>query len=93
LDIQTITTLQTLDRIARSCPRALSTFVHLLCRVNNEGKVSFRKEQIINDLSESYAKFRNDIRSLARENLLEWHQKGTSLHVTLALPDVDIDGA
>lgn len=92
MDLHTITTLHTLDRIARNCPRALSTFVHLICRINNEGKAVLQKQQIVNDLSESYTKFVNDIRALARENLLEWHQMGNTISVTLALPEVDNDG-
>ncbi len=86
MDISTIITHQTLDRIARNCPRALSVYIHVTTRANPEGRVSFQKQQIIDDLSESFAKFRNDLRALAREDLLEWHQMGSYLHITLALP-------
>lgn len=93
MDIYTITTHQTLDRIARNCPRALSAFIHLLSRADNEGKITLQKQQITNDLSESFAKFRNDIRSLAREELLEWHQMGDHLHVIIALAGALNDGS
>lgn len=93
MDLYTITTHQTLDRIARNCPRALCAFIHLMTRADNEGNVSLQKQQITDDLSESFAKFRNDLRALAREELLEWHQMGNHLHVTLALPGALNDGA
>lgn len=86
MDLYTIITHNTLDKIARNCPRALSCFVHLLTRASDEGKVIFHKQQIIDDLSESYVKFKNDLRSLAREDLLEWHERNGALHVILALP-------
>lgn len=92
LDLYTITTHQTLDRIARNCPRALSAFIHLLTRADDEGNVTLEKKQITDELSESFACFRNDIRSLAREDLLQWHQTANSLHITLALPGAFHDG-
>lgn len=85
MDLSTITTYQILDQIARNCPRALSVFIHLLSRADSKGIVRLEKRQITNDLSESFAKFRNDLRALARENLLEWHQMGDYLHITLSV--------
>lgn len=93
LDLYTITTHQTLDRIARNCPRALCTFIHVLTRADQEGIAVLEKKQIVEDLSESFAKFRNDLRSLAREDLLEWRQIGSYLHITLAMPENIDDGA
>jgi hypothetical protein len=92
LDLYTITTHQILDRIARNCPRALSVFLHLLNRADNEGNLVLHKKQITNDLSESFAKFRNDLKALARADLLEWHQMEDRLHITLALPTSLDDG-
>jgi hypothetical protein len=93
LDFYTITSHQTLDRIARNCPRALSAFIHLMSRADNEGNILLQKSQITDDLSESFVKFKNDLRALARESLLEWHQMGDHLHVTLALPGEMNEGA
>lgn len=87
-----ITTSKTLYSIAKNCPRSLSTFIHIKSRVDNRGKVTFQKKEIMNDLSESFAKFRNDIRALAREDLLEWHQMGDYLHITLAAQGPENDG-
>lgn len=93
MDLAAITTYQTLGRIARTCPRSLTTYIHLLCRADQEDKVVLEKKQITDDLSESFAKFRNDLRALAREDLLEWHQMGNFLHVVLASPGDLRDGA
>lgn len=92
MDIYTITTHQTLDRIARNCPRALTTYIHVLARANDKGSIALEKNQITNDLSESFTKFKNDLRALARETLLEWHQMGNYLHITIALPGQFDDG-
>lgn len=78
---------ETLDRIARHCPRALSAYLMLAIRADEDGQVSIHKDQINKDLSESYIKFRNDIRMLARENLLEWHEIDDRLHIILVLPE------
>lgn len=92
MDLYTITTHENLDRIARNCPRALSAFIHLLCNAKDNGSVILQKRQISDAMSESFTKFRNDLRSLARENLLEWHQMNDTIHVTLALPESFEDG-
>lgn len=74
--------LENIERIARHCPRALSTYIICTTRAN-EGKVEFSKEEIINDLSETWCRFRNNLKSLALENILSWKIKGEDVYVTL----------
>lgn len=87
MDLYAITTQQQLDQISRNCPRALATYTMILAKACYEGKASFTRKQVTHDLSESYVKFRNDVRALARQDLLEWHEMGDTLQVTLALPE------
>jgi len=80
--------LEIIDQIGRHCPRAISCYVICLGRADADHNVVFRREEITTGLSESYCKFKNDLRALAREGLLEWHEMGYYLHVTLAEIDV-----
>lgn len=80
----TILTPDVADLISRHCPRALSAYVLCLSHADEEGRLMFTKTQILSDFSESYTKFRNDIKALAREGLLEWHEMGETLSITLA---------
>lgn len=75
--------LEVIDQIGRHCPRAMSVYVLCFGRMDENNSVSFTKDYIVNDLSESYCRFKNDLKSLAREGLLEWHEMGTNLHVIL----------
>ena len=75
--------IEILDLIGRHCPRSLNTYLMCLGHSNEEGKSIFSKQQIAQDLSESFAKFRNDLKALAREGLLEWHEMGGYLHIHL----------
>lgn len=75
--------LDILDQIGRHCPRALTTYITCMVRASESEKITLMKEEIVYDLSESFVKFRNDLKSLAREGLLEWHQMGDHIHITL----------
>jgi len=86
LDIYTILTYEILDKIARNCPRALCSYMHIVTRANSDGNVMFSQQQITDDFSESFTKFRNDLRSLTRQNLIEWHQMKNVIRIQLALP-------
>lgn len=81
--------LEILDQIGRHCPRSMSLYALCLGRMDDEGNVMFSKKEIRDDLSDSYCKFRNDLKALAREGLLEWHEMGDNLHVTIGDNDGD----
>ena len=76
-----------LDTISRHCPKALSTYLHILNRVNDDGSCFFSKQMITDDMSESWCKFINSLKSLTRENLIEWHY----LHNGVAIVMVDFN--
>lgn len=80
--------LEIIDQIGRHCPRAISTFAICLGRMDENSKAIFHRREIVEDLSESFTKFRNDLKALNREGLLEWHQMESFLHVTVAEFDV-----
>lgn len=84
MDIHHIDTQAVLDRISRNCPEALTAYIHCVNRVSSSGYVEFHRDTVENDMSESFAKFRNNIKKLARENLLEWHVTDHGISVTLA---------
>jgi len=44
----------------------------------------FSREDIQLDMSESFTIFKNDLKSLSREGILEWHLIDGKVHVTLA---------
>lgn len=73
MDIYSLTTQHLLETISRHCPEALSSYLHCINRVNQEGNVFFSREMIEQDMSENFTVFKNNIKKLARENLLEWH--------------------
>lgn len=89
MDYNTISSQEVLERISRHCPEALSTYFHCVNRADAEGVVYFSRDMIEIDMSETYTKFRNNVKSLARENLLEWHPTDHGISVTLAALDED----
>lgn len=89
MDHYAIVQQSTLDAIARHCPRALYTYTTLMGRADDGGALKLSREQITHDMSESYARFRNNVKSLALEGLLEWHESPTGISIQLVLPDVD----
>ena len=84
MDIFNITTQEILDRISRHCPQALSTYLHCINRANECGEFTFSRSMIVNDMSDTYTKFRNNLKHLALENVLEWHQTAKGLRIILA---------
>lgn len=84
MDIYAIITQEILERISRHCPEALSVYIQCINRADNEGKVFFSHVCVDIDMSEEWRSFRNNIKKLARENLLEWHPINNGIHVTLA---------
>lgn len=84
MDIYAITTQEILDRISRHCPEALSAYLNCINRANKEGTVFFSKNTVDIDMSDDFRSFRNNIKKLARENLLEWHPFQDGIFITLA---------
>jgi hypothetical protein len=84
MDIHAITTQEVLERISRHCPEALSTYFQCINRAGKDGLVFFTKDLVEVDLSENWRPFQNNIKKLARENLLEWHPFDKGISVTLA---------
>lgn len=87
MDIYAITTQEVLDRIARHCPRAMSTYFHCINRCNDDGSVYFSKTQVEVDMSESWKSFLNRVKELARECVLEWHPLDKGVQIIMA-PEV-----
>ena len=73
-----------LDTISRHCPEALSTYLQCRNRADADGQVSFSRTLIEVDMSEDFRTFRNNIKKLARENLLEWAPLDGGISVILA---------
>ncbi len=89
MDIYTLTSQAILDSISRHCPEALSTYLNCINRADKNGSVFFSKQLVQVDMSDSWIIFRNNIKKLARENLLEWHPLNNGIHITLAELDAD----
>lgn len=87
MDLYTITTQETLERISRHCPDSLFAYLQCLNRANDDGEVFFSKRMVEIDMSHGWAKFKNQIKKLALENLLEWHPFNEGISITLALPN------
>lgn len=86
MDLLNVTTQEILERISRHCPDALCAYLQCINRSSN-GQVYFDRELVEIDMSETWAKFKNRIKKLALENLLEWHPFNDGIAVTLA--DID----
>ena len=84
MDLYATTFLEILERISRHCPSSLSTYLHCINRANSQGHIYFTKDFVEIDISESWTKFRNNLKKLALENLLEWHPFQEGLSVILA---------
>ena len=89
MDLYAITSQEILDRISRHCPEALSIYLQCINRADAKGNIFFSKDLVEVDMSEKWAKFRNRIKKLALENLLEWHPFNDGILVTLAAQDED----
>ncbi len=87
MDLYTITSQDVLERISRHCPESLYAYLQCINRANHEGTIQFSKNMVEVDMSECWVKFRNQIKKLALENLLEWHPFNGGISVTLAALD------
>lgn len=89
MDLYTITSQEILDRISRHCPEALCTYLQCINRADEDGQIYITRQLVEVDMSDRWAKFRNHIKKLALENLLEWHPLDKGISVTLAAVDED----
>jgi hypothetical protein len=87
MDLYTLTSQEILERISRHCPDALSIYIQCINRADKEGVIFFSRSLVEVDMSESWAKFRNRLKKLALENLLEWHPFRGGISVTLVAFD------
>ena len=84
MDLYAVTTQEVLDKISRHCPDALSAYLQCINRSSSEGIVFFSRQLVDIDMSEEWHPFKNKIKKLAREGLLEWHPFDGGISVTLA---------
>jgi len=84
MDLFTIVTQEILERISRHCPESLSAYLQCINRADSSGNIFFSRHMIEVDLSENWAPFKNKIKKLARENLLEWQIINNGISITLA---------
>ncbi len=89
MDLYAITSQDVLDRISRHCPESLSVYLQCINRANSDGTVFFSRQLVEVDMSEGWTKFKNQIKKLAVENLLEWHPFNDGISITLAAIDED----
>lgn len=89
MDLYAITSQDILERISRHCPESLYAYLQCINRADSKGTVFFSKNLVEVDMSEGWTKFRNQIKKLALENLLEWHPFNNGISVTLAAFDED----
>jgi len=83
MDLYSITTQEVLERISRHCPEALSSYLQCLNRADENGMIFFSKELVEIDMSENWSPFRNNIKKLARENLISWQPFNNGISVTI----------
>lgn len=83
MDIYRITTQEILERISRHCPDSLFAYLQCINRAGSKGTVYFSRQTIEDDMSLGFTKFKNAIKKLAIENLLEWHPFDGGLSITL----------
>jgi len=79
-----ITSQEILDRISRHCPEALSVYLNCINRSDADEQVFLSRDIVRDDLQMGWAKFKNHLRKLALENLLEWHYDRDGILITLA---------
>lgn len=89
MDLYAITSQEVLERISRHCPQALSTYLQCINRADLKGTVFFSKHTVEVEMSETWTKFKNQVKKLAVENLLEWHPFNNGISITLGVRHED----
>ena len=83
MDISSDESQAILDQISRHCPAALSTYFQCINRADEQGSVFFSRDTVEIEMSENFRMFRNNIKKLARENLLMWAPIDGGISVTV----------
>lgn len=73
--------------ISENCPRALYAYI-ICCQHCDEENLVYIDRKLIDDRSLSWTRFCNDIKSLARQGLLEWTQDEDGLTIIVAEQDL-----
>jgi len=89
MDLYNITTQEILERISRHCPESMHAYLQCLNRAHRKDTLFFSKSMVETDMSLGWTKFKNHIKKLALENLLEWHPFNKGISVTMAALDED----
>lgn len=90
MDLKHTPNQEILERISRHCPQALSVYLHCLNLADSKGTVYLSRAAVEINMSEGWTRFKNQIKKLALENLLEWHPFDGGISVTMA--DLDENG-
>jgi hypothetical protein len=83
MDIYELESQYVLDRISKHCPEALSAYLQCINRADQKGKTFFSHELVEVDMSMSWSKFRNNIKKLALEDLIEWSPLNEGIAISL----------
>lgn len=84
--------IENLFQISEKYPRALAAYILCWQHADSDLSCLMTREFISVDKSMSWAKFYNDIKSLARLGLLEWFPKEDCIHITLVGLEIDAEG-
>jgi len=89
MDLYALTSQEVLERISRHCPQALSAYLQCINRANADGSIFFNRSLVEVEMSERWTPFKNHIKKLALENLLQWSPFNGGIAVTLVPHDDD----
>lgn len=78
------TTFERLDALSRHCPDAISAYLQCISRADEHGNVLFNRNEINDVLCISWSRFRNQLRKLSLEGVLEFHQMDDKIRVILS---------
>ncbi len=78
----------TLFQIAENCPRSFAAYLMCYQNADHDLYANLTKQIVEKEKSMSWTKFRNDVKALARQGLLEWHENKGAIEVTLAAYDI-----
>lgn len=84
MDLYSLNIQEVLERISRHCPGSLSAYIQCINRADKNQSIFFSRNIVEEEMSESWSKFKNHIKKLAIENLLEWHYINGGIAIVLA---------
>ena len=83
MNIYSVGVQDVLDKISRHCPEALTVFLQCINRMDDCGTFHFTRNLVEDEIGISWTRFKNHIRKLSTENLLEWHTIDEGIAVTI----------